>query len=171
MSDAHRRILDEYEREMIEFWGLGPRTGFDELAEVCPAASHLHAVGRNQLDAEAQRYRSTTLQRVDGCTQDTASVVAGAWRVTTILHLGKEPEAMPDALDSVARLLGIEARALGALRSPGCASMVRSIRRARDVLRANAAVWRQQHAEDLAIANAAALGGPLAYRDASKEPS
>lgn len=127
MSDAHRRILDEYEREMIEFWGLGPRTGFDELAEVCPAASHLHAVGR--------------------------------------------PEAMPDALDSVARLLGIEARALGALRSPGCASMVRSIRRARDVLRANAAVWRQQHAEDLAIANAAALGGPLAYRDASKEPS
>ncbi|HPP83993.1 MAG TPA: hypothetical protein PLZ50_10620 [Rubrivivax sp.] len=149
------------------------RTTIEDVRHLCPITAAAHDAG-SAFHAEVLVYYRTTLERVEGCTHDTAAIVAGVMVYVTRRRrrfvLRETHASVVDAereIEAAAALINGEAREIGQLRGAH-ADLVRSMRRARDVLRATARRWREWLDEDRIARNDDAIRRGLLTRTASK---
>lgn len=145
----------------------------DDVRHLCPITAAAHDAGC-AFHAEALLYYRTALERVEGCTHDTAAIAAGVMVYVTRRKRGfalrETHAAVVDAgreIEAAAALINAEAREIGQLRGAHV-DVVRSMRRARDVLRVTARQQREWADEDRIACNEAAVRRGLLTRTAPK---
>lgn len=115
----------------------------DDVRHLCPITAAAHDAGC-AFHAEALHFYRLALERAD-CTHDTAAILSGVYLYVTRRERGfaqRDTHAIvvdvDRELEAAAELINGEAREIGRLRGAHT-DLVRSMRRARDVLRAYAA--------------------------------
>jgi len=129
----------------------------DDVRHLCPITAAAHDAGC-AFHAEALVCYRTCLDRVEGCTHDTAAILAGVYLHVTRRERGfalRDTHAIVvdvnRELEAAAALINGEAREIGQLRGTH-AGLVRSMRRARDILRAVARQRRDAAADEDRVA-------------------